>query len=178
MDGYELIVISGIDGNFTDFSNLIEPSIFCNDSIKISYDSTISFVQNIKIMRNIISRIENKCFLIGWSIGAVAAAFLADCENVKVVVMINPFYKRSEILKRRNIFCDEEVCISSTIAQPVHYIIITGIQDEKIPYTESLKIAKQYNISSDNIHLINNAKHNLNSFPKGKILEIINNCTL
>lgn len=178
MDGYNIVAISGIDGNFSDYSNLIESYIPCNGSTKISYDRSLTFVQNVEVMRTIIGRIEHKCCLIGWSIGAVAAAFLAECENVKVVVMINPFYTRSEILKRRNIFCDEEVCVSSTIEQQANYVIISGIQDDKIPYTESLKIAKHYNINNNNIHLIENAKHSLDSFPPGKISEIINKYTL
>ena len=174
MGGYKLVAISGIDSNFTDFTKLIESYISCNDCLKIPYDRTLTFVQNIEAMRTIIGGIRQKCCLIGWSIGAVAAAFLSDCVNVNIVVMINPFYKRSEILKRRNIFCDEEVCISSTIAQPVLYIIIAGIQDDKIPYTESLKIAKYYNISNAYVYLIEDARHRLDSFPLGKISDIIN----
>lgn len=70
-----------------------------------------------------------------------SGCFLADSENVDSVVMINPFYKRSEVLKLRNIYCDEEVCIENTTKQPVNYVIIAGVQDDKIPYTESLNVA-------------------------------------
>lgn len=175
MDGYnQLIVISGIDGDFKEFTSFIEPDINFKDCIKIQYDRSIKFVQNIKNIKKIIDNIEKKCYIIGWSIGAVAAAFLASCENVDIVFMINPFYKRSELLSRRNIFCDEEIDIGTTTPQPVKYIIISGIQDDKIPYQESLKIAKYYNLAFENLHLIENAKHNLVSFPVGKIADIIN----
>lgn len=178
MDGYNVIAISGIDGSFSDFTNSIECSIAVNDCLKISYDRSLTFLQNIEVMRSIISKTDNKCCLIGWSIGAVAAAFLADSVNVDSVVMINPFYKRSEVLKLRNIYCDEEVCIASTTKQPINYVIITGIQDDKIPYTESLRVAKHYNLSNDNLYLIDNAKHGLDSFPSGIIQEIINKVVL
>lgn len=178
MDGYNVIAISGIDGSFSDFTNTIESSIAVNDCLKISYDRSLTFLQNIEVMRSIISRTNNKCCLIGWSIGAVAAAFLADSENVDSVVMINPFYKRSEVLKLRNIYCDEEVRIENTTKQPVNYVIITGVQDDKIPYTESLNVAKHYNLGNDNLHLIENAKHGLDSFPSGVIQEIINKVLL
>ena len=174
MDGYKVIAISGIDGSFLDFSNSVEGGIAVEECLKISYDRSLTFLQNIEVMRSIISKIDRKCCIIGWSIGAVAAAFLADCKNVNTVVMINPFYKRSEVLKLRNIFCDEEVCIETTNEQPVNYVIIAGIQDDKIPYTESLKVANHYNLRKENLYLIENAKHSLDSFPSGLIQEIIN----
>lgn len=175
MDGYKIIAISGIDGIFLDFSNLIEPRMPYRDCLKLSYNRSHTFLHNIDEMRKIIDTVEQKCCLIGWSIGAVAAAFLADCKNVKTVIMVNPFFKRSNILRLRNIICDEEVCLSSTITQSVHYVIISGICDDKIPYTESLKVAKWYNINCDNVHLFKNAKHDLRSFPINKIVEIITN---
>lgn len=75
MDGYNVIAISGIDGSFSDFTNTIGSSIAVNDCLKISYDRSLTFLQNVEVMRSIISRTNNKCCLIGWSIGAVAAAF-------------------------------------------------------------------------------------------------------
>jgi hypothetical protein len=174
MDGCKIVAISGIDGIFTDFTNLVENGISCKDCLKISYERSLTFLQNIEVMRSIIDKIDKECYLIGWSIGAVAATFLADCTNVKVVILINPFFKRSEILKRRNKFCDEEVCIESTIVQPVKYVVIAGLQDDKIPCSESRKIAEYFNIDNNQIYFIDNAKHSLDTFPEGRISDIIN----
>jgi hypothetical protein len=178
MDGYKIIAISGIDGNFSDFIKLVEPKLKCKNCLKISYDRSLTFSQNIEIMRAIIRKENEKCCLIGWSIGAVAAVFLSDCLNVEILVMINPFYRRSEVLTRRNIFCDEEVCISSLTKRPIQYVIVSGVNDDKIPYTESFKISKHFKLSTNNLFLIDSAKHSLDSFPLGIISEIVNNYLL
>ena len=126
-------------------------------------------------MRIVINDINENVIVIGWSIGAVAAAFLADCKNIKSVILINAFFSRYEILKRRNIACDEEVTIYETSKQSVNYIIIAGRLDNKIPYTESKKIAHYYKIEPDRLLIFDEAKHNLSSFPKGIIANMINN---
>lgn len=175
MDGCKIIAISGIDGNFSDFINYIEPNLDCKINLKISYDRSLTFRQNIQVMRSIIDKSDQKCCLVGWSIGAVAVAFLSDCLNVASTIMINPFFCRSEILKKRNILCDEEVCIFSTSKQNVKYIIIAGKMDDKIPYSESLRIMEHYNLNPNALVLIDEAKHGLSTFPNGTISEIINN---
>lgn len=175
MDGCKVIVISGIDGNFLDFINYVEPNLDCENCLKISYDRLRTFPQNIETMRTIIENTNQKCCLVGWSIGAVAVAFLSDCFNVASSILINPFFNRSEVLKQHNIFCDEEVCIASTTKQNVEYTIIAGKMDDKIPYTESIRILNHYNLDPNSLVLINDAKHGLGSFPQGTISEIINN---
>ncbi len=175
MDGCKIIAISGIDGNFSDFINNIEPNLICKDCLKISYDRSLTFLQNIEMTRSIIEKVGQRCCLIGWSIGAVAVAYLSDCINVVSTIMINPFFCRSETLKQRNIFCDEEVCISSTLKQKVRYTIIAGKMDDKIPYSESLRIVEYYHLDSNALFLFDEAKHGLNTFPKESISEIINN---
>ena len=178
MDGYNIIAISGIDGQFSDFCGLVDPLLNGKECLKISYNRLLTFSQNIEVMKTIINKGTGKYCIIGWSIGAVAAAFLADCEGVEIIVMINPFYKRSEVLKSRNIFCDEEVCFSSATKRAIKYVIISGTNDDKIPYTESIKISEHLNLSPNDLYLINGAKHNLESFPKGSISKIINNYLL
>lgn len=178
MDGYNIIVISGIDGSFMEYDSTIEKILNCRNCVKISYDRSLTFIQNIEFMRKIIDKINMKCVIVGWSIGAVASAFLADCTNVTSVVLINPFFRRSDILKRRNISCEEEVTILSTKKQAVKYTIITGMLDDKIPYNESEKIVKYYNLNSDEIIYVSEARHNISSFPKGLLAKIINIHTL
>lgn len=175
MDGCSIIVISGIDGHFEDFTDFIQPHIHCKDCLKLAYDRTISFAQNIQEMRLEINKVKQKCCLIGWSIGAAAVAFLADCPNVKSVIMINSFFSRAETLKLRNIFCDEEVCLSETKKQPVQYTIIAGVQDDKIPYTESVRIADFYQIDQQSLICFENSSHRLSTFPLKEIAELINN---
>lgn len=175
MDGCKLVAISGIDGCFDEFNKTIEVLLNKKDCIKISYNRSISFIQNIKEMRIVINDINENVIVIGWSIGAVAAAFLANCQNIKSVILINAFFSRYEILKRRNIACDEEVTIYETSKQSVNYIIIAGRLDNKIPYTESKKIAHYYKIEPDRLLIFDEAKHNLSSFPKGIIANMINN---
>ena len=174
MDGCKIIAVSGIDGNFSDFTNNIEPYLDSKDCLKISYDRSLTFMQNIEVMRSIIVKIDQSCCLIGWSIGAVAVAYLSDCENVCSAIMINPFFCRSDILKQRDIFCDEEVCISSTSKQKVKYTIIAGRMDDKIPYSESLKIMEHYQLDLGSLIVFNEAKHGLSTFPVKAIAELIN----
>ena len=177
MVGCKLVIISGIDGDFTEFDSSIGGLLNCRNLLKISYDRTLTFVQNIEVMRLMIEQDYEKCIIVGWSIGAVAAAFLAGCTNVKAIIMINAFFSRSKVLARRNIYCDEEVSISSTTKQLVEYTIIAGKMDDKILYEESERIVNYYNLSSDSFELFPDAKHNLKSFPKGQIANIINRHT-
>lgn len=174
MDGCKLVIISGIDGSFAEFNNTIERFLDCRNILKISYDRFLTFIQNVEVMKYKIEQQKEKCIIVGWSIGAVASAFLAECSNIKSIIMINPFFSRSEILARRNIYCDEEVNISSTTKQSVKYTIIAGRLDDKIPYEESKKMVNYYNLGSDCFVLFPDARHNLNSFPERKIANIIN----
>ena len=50
--------------------------------------------------------------------------------------------------------------------------------DDKIPYNESEKIVKYYNLNSDEIIYVSEARHNISSFPKGLLAKIINIHTL
>ena len=59
MDGYNVIAISGIDGSFSYFTNTIESSIAVNECLTISYDRSLTFLQNIEVMRSIIRRTNN-----------------------------------------------------------------------------------------------------------------------
>lgn len=174
MDGCKLIIVSGIDGGFAEFNNAVEPLLCNQDCLKIPYNKFRTFTQNIGTMRQIINKLTGSLVIVGWSIGAVSAAFLADCKNINSVILINAFFSRSEVLKRRNIQCDEEVTIASTYKQPVNYTIIAGKLDNKIPYVESEKIACHYSLSPERLLIYNEAKHNLCSFPKGSIANIIN----
>ncbi len=125
-------------------------------------------------MKRRINQLKGRTVIVGWSIGAVAAAFLANCNCVDSVIMINAFFSRTKILARRNIVCDEEVNMLSTNKQPIKYTLIAGGLDDKIPYEESLKIVDYYGLSFENFLLYTYAKHNLNSFPKGQLAQIIN----
>lgn len=178
MDGYSIIAISGIDGNLKEFSTQIEPFLSVKKCVKVPYNRAMTFAQNIESIREMVLKVNQKYMVVGWSIGAVAAAFLANCANVFSVVMINPFFSRTEVLIRRNIECDEEVCICSTARQPVKYCIIAGVKDDKIPYTESIRIRDFYNLESKSLFLFNHAEHSLASFPSKKISQIINNIQL
>ena len=79
MAGYSLYVISGIDGDFNEFNSVIEKDIMNIPIIKIAYIRSMSFQSNINYMRMLITSNLEKCILLGWSIGGVAAAFLSDC---------------------------------------------------------------------------------------------------
>lgn len=174
MGGCNLLVISGIDGSFNEFSKSIGYYLNYNQFIRIAYDRSISFVQNIEHMKSRVKKLNVRTVLVGWSIGAVAAAFLANCNCVDSVIMINAFFSRAEVLSRRNITCDEEVTLLSTEKQPIKYTIIAGKLDDKIPYEESLRIVEYYGLSSNNFLLYQNANHNLDSFPNGQLAHIIN----
>lgn len=175
MGGCKLIVISGIDGSFAEFENTVEPYLKDANCIKISYDRSLTFKQNLDIIMRLINNIETPLGIIGWSIGAVAATFLSPRVNHRLIVIINAFFIRSEILKKRNIICDEEVSIINT-NRNVHakYVILAGQQDKKIPYTESLKIIDFYHLDSESLKLFDNASHNLSSFPPKSIAIEIN----
>ena len=91
-----------------------------------------------------------------------------------IVILINAFYKRSDILNQRNIYCDEEVCFTMLKKTNKKIILICGEKDDKIPSRESRKIQEFYNSSKISLYSFPNAEHNLSSFPKGEIARIIN----
>lgn len=176
MAGCNLIIISGINGSFEEFETFFEESVVVKPKHKLRYDRKISFVDNMTNMRNIINSHEDQVpnILLGWSIGAAAAAFLSDCISVKTCIMINSFYSRQEILERRNIKCDEQVCLESSYKFAPIYVIIRGELDDKIPPEQSDKIFAMYSSTNREMHSFPLAKHNISSFPIEDITKIIN----
>lgn len=175
MVGSNLCIISGIDGSFDEFFKTLEP--FLKDAItcKISYNRTLSFLENVKLMRRIVTKIDAPCSLLGWSIGAVAACFLSDCFNVKSIIMINPFFDRADVLSKRNIICDEDVKIRKSLYRAKEYLIIRGEKDDKIPPEESEKIVDCFGLDKSKMFSFPNACHSLASFPTLEIVSIIIN---
>ena len=173
--GYNLYVISGIDGSFEEFSETLEKYLIDIQLVKISYMRSMSFQSNLEAIKTLIKKDEKKCVLLGWSIGGVLAGFLMECKNVLSAILINAFYQRSYVLELRNIHCDEQVCFSMAKKVNKKLIIIYGEKDEKIPFSESIKIASFYNLANTKVHAFPNAKHNLSSFPTKKLAQIINN---
>lgn len=174
MAGYKLIIISGIDGKFDEYDDSIGCFLPFSDIIKIPYRRQVSFLENISHFKNILWEYSDNICLFGWSIGAVALAFLSDVSNVTKIIMVNGFYRRSDVLSRRNIECDEEICICSSPETSAEVTIVVGEQDDKIPSSESRKILKYLEYRSPKFISCENAKHNLSSFPKGFLAEIIN----
>lgn len=175
MAGYNIIAISGIDGSFDEFDEFIKPFLFNCKCTKLSYSRGCSFKDNLERFEATIKEKESICDIVGWSIGGVAAGFLSSLTNVDHVIMINPFFRRSEILRMRNIYCDEEVSLSDVSpGLTTEYILITGRKDNKIPYTESLRIVKHFDLSQDCVNIFENAGHALSSFPMKSIAQIIN----
>ena len=175
MDGSDLYVISGIDGSFSAFDSGIRLLLNGVKIYELAYDRHLSFVENIENMRKVISQDQQACTLFGWSIGAVAACFLSNCPNVRGIVAMNAFYRRSEVLSRRNIYCEEEVFVGDTKKQNLRYAIIRGAKDNKIPPSESIRILQHYNLTENSLYTIQNANHDLASFPKEEIANIIRN---
>lgn len=173
MDGYRLYLISGIDGSFYDYDKGVGELITGVNVRKLAYNRQLTFVQNIAHMREVISRDMQPCTLLGWSIGAVAACFLSDIANVHAAIVINAFYKRSEVLAARNIFCDEEVCVGDTKRQNVRYAIIRGAKDNKIPPHESERIRQHYTLQEDCLFTFTEACHSIRSFPTEELSSII-----
>ena len=175
MAGYNIIVISGIDGCFDEFDEFIQPFLSDCECTKLSYNRNCSFKDNLQRFATVIKENESNYDIVGWSIGGVAAGFLSALPNVKHVIMINPFFRRSEVLRMRNIYCEEEVALSDVSpALATKCIFITGRKDNKIPYTESLRIMKHFNLSQDSVNIIDSAGHALSSFPAKSIAQIIN----
>lgn len=173
MDGYDLYVISGIDGSFTTYDRCLGRLLKEAPEHQLAYNRTLTFVQNIEIMRKVIQNGNRPCVLLGWSIGAVATFFLSNCDNVHTIISINAFYKRSDILKRRNIPCDEEVCVGDTKKRSINYVLICGVMDDKIPSEESRKIQHHFEIPNNNFFTFPKAKHDIASFPKEELTDII-----
>lgn len=173
MDGYDLFVISGIDGSFTVYDRSIGSLLKDVPEHRLAYNRTLTFAQNIENMRKAIKNNASSCVLLGWSIGAVAALFLSDCDNVHTLISINAFYKRSDILKRRNIPCDEEVCVGDTKKQNINYVLILGAMDDKIPPEESRRIQLHLGLQDNNLFIFPKAKHDIASFPKEDLAGII-----
>ena len=174
MDGFKLLVISGIDGKFHEFVQ-IEKELGLQ-TVKYSYNRNILFEENLKICRNIIKDDENSKYIaLGWSIGAVLGFFLLEQKSIVSSILINPFFRRSEILLPRGIECEEEVCIADTIKSKKRICIIRGNEDDKIPSIQSDKIFDFYGKENTLLITIEGAKHNLSSFSKDKICLLIKN---
>ena len=175
MDGYNIIVISGIDGSFDEFDEFIETFLSDCKCTKLSYNRDCSFKNNLERFEAVIKENKSHCAIVGWSIGGVAAGFLSSLPNVNHVIMINSFFIRSEVLRMRNIYCDEEVSLSNVSPSPsTEYVLLAGRKDNKIPFTESLRIANHFNIPQDRVKIIEGAGHALSSFPYKSIALIIN----
>lgn len=173
MDGYDLFVISGIDGSFTVYDRSIGSLLKDATEHRLAYNRTLTFVQNIEIMRKVIQNSSRPCVLLGWSIGAVATFFLSNCDNVHTIISINAFYKRSDILKRRSIPCNEEVCVGETEKQNINYVLICGAMDDKISPEESRRIQLHLGLPYNNLFTFPKAKHDIASFPKEELADII-----
>lgn len=173
MDGYKILAISGIDGQFDDLKS-IEESLNCT-MLRYSYNRSMTFKKNSAYLRKYILSFNEKIILFGWSIGADLAAFNIDTDNVMSAILINAFFCRSEILRKRNIYCDEEVCISDAPRTNKIISLIYGILDDKIPYSESIRIKGYYESNNLYCYPVSNAKHNLSSFDTKTIKEIIIN---
>ena len=177
MAGYNLFVISGIDGCFDEFDGFYENRLVLKPTQKLQYDRNQTFIENVAKMRQVINSFPKLTpkVIVGWSIGAAAAAFLSDCNSVETCIMINSFYCRKEVLKRRNIECDEDVCLEDSYRLAPCYVIIRGELDDKIPPIHSDRIRAMYPPSVTEFHSFPLAKHNISSFPIEKIASIINN---
>lgn len=165
MDGYDLFLISGIDGNFQEFHATLGLELIGLRLYELCYDRAKTFKHNIVYMKSIIESNHCNCTLLGWSIGGAAALYLADCRNVTSIIAINSFYTRSEVLKKRGIICDEEVLISETNRQQKKYTIICGALDDKVPPIESKRIIEHLALSENNLQTFTGASHNISSFP-------------
>lgn len=175
MAGYNVIIISGIDGCFDEFDEFIQPFLSDCECTKLSYNRNCSFKENLQKFVAVIKENESNYDIVGWSIGGVAAGFLLSLPNVKHVIMINPFFRRSEVLRKRNIYCEEEVALSDVSPSlAAKCILIAGKKDNKIPYTESFRIMKHFNLTQDSVNIIDGAGHALSSFPSKNIAQIIN----
>lgn len=173
MDGCNLYVISGIDGKFSTFDEGIGALLKDVRMCKLAYDRSLTFVRNVADMRRMIDKDHCPCTIFGWSIGAVAACFLSDCQNVRTVISLNAFYKRSEALARRNIYCDEEVCVGDTRRQKTRYVLIRGAKDDKIPPSESERILRHYGLPKYCLFTFPGARHDIASFPTEEVTKLI-----
>ena len=139
MDGCDIYVITGIDGDPLPAQNILK-----NVSGKIHfllYDRNISFKKNADIMqREICSSKSTNIVLLGWSIGGAMALRLANfCSRC---ISINSFYHRRQYLLTRNmtISDDDDFNIEELDLQDKEILLIAGGNDEKIPYENSIKI--------------------------------------
>lgn len=176
-DGFELFVITGIDGRVEEFETYYEKKLFVKPTEKLLFDRKLSFFENISQMRSIINSYTGlkRKVLLGWSIGGAAAAFLSNCTGVVTCIMINSFYDRTEILTKRGIHCDEGVCLKDAYNQANLYVIIRGELDDKISPEQSDKIFNLYQPETREIYTFPCAGHKISSFPLDEVVDIINN---
>lgn len=174
MDGFNLFLISGIDGDFNEFDLNLKDNIECVEFTRFEYNRNKTFQQNRLEAQKIISGSNDKCIVLGWSIGAVLSLFIAENENVLGVIAINPFFDRADVLNRRNIVCDEQVSVSTSKLVKKPILIINGAQDDKILPTESERIVNFYEGKFCTLFSFPYAKHSLTSFPKYELSSLIN----
>ena len=166
MDGCDIFAITGIDGDNRAGVNLLEP--FLDIVHFLSYDRSISFVENANAMRDkIITSHSTDVVLIGWSIGGAMALCLAELEYCKKCISINSFFNRRQYLLSRNIFIDDDddFCADRLNLHDKDIMIIAGGSDERIPYTNSIQIydcLKQKN--NVTLSVFSNLRHSVASF--------------
>ena len=147
MDGCDIFVITGIDGDPMPAKNILK-KISTNIHFLL-YDKNISFQKNADIMQQKICASKSKnIVLIGWSIGGAMALRLANfCTKC---ISINSFFHRRQYLSTRNISIsdDEDFNINELELCDKEILLIAGGNDEKIPYTNSILIYEKLKISN------------------------------
>ena len=177
MDGLGINVISGIDGSFKQFNDNILPLLNIDHIRYFAYDRCKTFKNNLQdIIEAFSTSVPSKEIVIGWSIGAVMAAFLSERVHVEKYVMINTFYDRREVLSKREIECDEDVCINDIKTHNNQYILIYGERDGKIPPEDNKKVFEHLK-KNNHVTIIpfKNAEHCIASFQPNELASIINN---
>ena len=166
MDGCEIYAITGIDGD-----PMPAQSILKSVSGKIHfllYDRNISFQKNADIMQQkICSSKSTNIVIFGWSIGGAMALRLANfCTRC---ISINAFSNRRQYLFNRNITIsdDDDFNIDELDLRGKEILLIAGGSDEKIPYTNSIKIYERLKKSNRVIlSIFSDLPHSLVLFSK------------
>lgn len=174
MAGSNLLAISGIDGKFNEFREIIAHCAIDFPIYEFAYTRSLSFHENLDAAKKMLmTNWLHPTIIVGWSIGAVLAAFIAPYTSARRIVLINAFFRRSRVLALRGIACTEDVCIASAPKAKGEYIIIHGLRDTKIPFTESECIAKFFQVCQSQVYFYENASHSLASFVADDLVNII-----
>lgn len=166
MAGSNIIAICGIDGSFEDFDLFLGSRI--PHYTRLTYQREALFAVNSEVMQRKLSLIPcDNTLILGWSIGAPLAMVLAEKCGIKKCLMINSFFDRETVLKAREISIDvhDNVVISDFPIYDKKIMIVAGACDDKIPYTESLKIFEY--LKKDNyvnLFIEAGASHSLTTF--------------